>query len=390
MAYQPVIEDHYLDVVRYRNRAPMWKPLIIVVHIQDGTNWGSWDWWHHVTASSTVMISRKGVIWRVVPEEYGPWTNGDVQNPSAEMVAVMNKYGWDPNAYTLSIELEGYAHTPNPMGWDVGFTPEQWEATKWQITQWQNKYDIPDNMVFMHSMINSVTRANCIPKFMWNQVSSFVHGTDVPATSEYAKTFPLPNFDGSKDVVINGAKFFGDRRVATVKNGPANFRQFATRSSALTREAKPDGFSFTVLGWVEGENVNGERRWWVADDYSRVWVGATEEKPRQDPEGKPDYVPRGPVIFDGKVYYRVADFNDFWEDGAKVKVTVSKANLREEANLSSSVLGVVMNGQELNAKYFTIGETVRGENLWWVLHDRRGSIEFGPRLWVGATNLRPR
>ena len=150
-----------------------------------------------------------------------------------------------------------------------------------------------------------------------------------------------------------------------------------------------DSPSTSVHGWVEGEDVEGERRWWLTDKHERVWVGATKEKPRQDPIGEPDYVPRGPVIHDGRLYYRLADFNDTWQDGRKVKVIVSKANLRKDTSLKSPVLGTVEFGQELNVHYFTIGDEVREENLWYVLFDKRGSITYGARLWVAACDLRP-
>lgn len=39
------------------------------------------------------------------------------------------------------------------------------------------------------------------------------------------------------------------------------------------------GDSFMVAGWVTGENIGGENRWWVSSKGNYVWVGGTKEKP---------------------------------------------------------------------------------------------------------------
>ena len=41
----------------------------------------------------------------------------------------------------------------------------------------------------------------------------------------------------------------------------------------------PPGTKFYVKGWVRGENVAGEDRWWVSMYGNYVWVGGTIEKP---------------------------------------------------------------------------------------------------------------
>ncbi len=159
MAYTPkildkwlhVTQDGYKGVTRYRERG--WAGIrAIVVHVQDGNNWGSWQHFHQVKASSTVLIGKNGDIWRLVPEDKGPWTNGDVKNPDAQVRGLMNKYGPDPNAWTLTIESEGFSG-------GLPYTDQQYQSIKWQILDWRRRYgNLP---VLAHYQINSVTRGYC-------------------------------------------------------------------------------------------------------------------------------------------------------------------------------------------------------------------------------------
>jgi hypothetical protein len=47
------------------------------------------------------------------------------------------------------------------------------------------------------------------------------------------------------------------------------------------------GYKFTVVGFVNGETVDGENRWWKVNDGTYVWVGATIEKPATIPTPSP-------------------------------------------------------------------------------------------------------
>src|SRR6478609_1775007 len=140
--YLHVAQDGYAGVNRRYIGANEHK--IIVLHIQEGTSWGSWTWFHNTTASSTVFANRDGSIWRLVPEADAPWTNGDVSSPTAAGWRVINAYGDDPNYYTLSIETEGYASSNNAMGWQAWPKPQaQLDAVVWQVKDWMQRYNIP-------------------------------------------------------------------------------------------------------------------------------------------------------------------------------------------------------------------------------------------------------
>ena len=159
MAYTPTIVDAWLTlpykgypgVVRYHNRN--WAGIqAFGVHVQDGSSNGTQMHFRSVLASSTVLIDKDGTIRRLVPEDKAPWTNGDVKNPDAEVRALMNKYGPDPNTWMLTIECEGFSG-------GLPYTEAQYQSILWQLNDWKRKYG--DKPVLPHYKINSVTRSTC-------------------------------------------------------------------------------------------------------------------------------------------------------------------------------------------------------------------------------------
>lgn len=390
--YTPVIIDKWLHVAqdgyaavnrRYIGRFGM-SPKIIVLHIQEGYNWGSWQHFHVVSASSTVLIGRNGAIWRLVPESDGPWTNGDVASPTAIGWEVINKFGPDPNPYSLTIETEGFTGDPAPEA--------QLQAIVWQIHTWMKTYNIPLRYVIRHADINSVTRPRCPGDALYNEVINRLKSiNDVPSEPTYTK----PNavmvngapWDGSDDVTVNGAVFHGDIRTVTLNKDKVQFHQYATFESSLTRSTLDEGTEVSVIGWVTGAARDGENRWWITKYFSRLWVGDTTQKPAStDTESPSDTLPAGVKLVDGRVYYPT-----FEEDGTRRRVvTTSRANLRREPSTDSEVVGIVDKGQELNVRFWTFGDTVRDENIWWLIYN--GGDPFkGTRqhLWVAATIERP-
>lgn len=136
------------------------KVAAIVEHIQDGTTAGSLDWWLYgyvegrkVQASATVMANKDGSLLNVISEADGPWTNGDVCNPTPKS-AKLRAAGADPNNHTLSIEAEGDPNTP--------YTPAQFKAILWQTADWLIRYPwltLAD--VLSHASLNQCSRPNC-------------------------------------------------------------------------------------------------------------------------------------------------------------------------------------------------------------------------------------
>lgn len=131
------------------------RPRYIVLHTQSGNTTGSLDWWLNgpgVQASSTVMIQQDGSVLRVIPERDGPWTNGDVCNPTAKS-AGLRALGGNPNIHSLTIEAEGDT--------DVPYTDAQLRAILWQCAEWMRVYDLPLANLISHASINTCSRSRC-------------------------------------------------------------------------------------------------------------------------------------------------------------------------------------------------------------------------------------
>lgn len=128
----------------------------IVLHSQEGTSSGSLSWWAsgNADASSSVMIQKDGSILRVISDEFGPWTNGDTQRPSAKGQRLIDSIGGaNPNLVTVSIEAEGY--------WQDDMPRAQAEAICWMVTEWMQRHGLGLSDVYRHADFNSVTRPNC-------------------------------------------------------------------------------------------------------------------------------------------------------------------------------------------------------------------------------------
>jgi hypothetical protein len=90
---------------------------------------------------------------------------------------------------------------------------------------------------------------------------------------------PPPAFDGTEKRV-NNITFHPDQRTVTAAVDGLNGRRYANLQACLTRPPLDLGEQVDVLYWVTGDEFDGERRWWVAADGSRLWTGGTVEKPQ--------------------------------------------------------------------------------------------------------------
>lgn len=383
-----VSQDGFAGVERRIKGRYGMSAKIIVIHIQEGTNFGSWQHFHSVKASSTVLIGKNGDIWRLVPEEDGPWTNGDVQSPTSKGWGIINKWGADPNAYTLSIETEGFTgEYPKPTA--------QMNAVVWQVLDWQQRYNIEDIYIIRHADINSITRPNCPGNLYYNELMQTLQALELPVEKPtYGAVNKLKDshgnlWDGTTNLTIGDREFFGlgEPMKVTAKADGVDAHVYATRSSALTRKSLSKGEEFTVIGWCRGEEVNGDDRWWITKFHSRIDVNGTEIKPPAKASlPKPDY-PEGTIIENGRVYYPAQHGGNDYHD----LVVTRKANLRAGASLKAKVVGSVKKGDKVRALYWCMGGEVHEHRAWWVLDpgDGKNPIKHGPRLWVMATNSDP-
>ena len=81
-----------------------YKPEIVVIHIADGSLFGSYQEFLAKEKSSHYIVGRKGEVWQFVREEDTAWANGIVNKPTAEEVKIRS--GINPNLYSISIEHE--------------------------------------------------------------------------------------------------------------------------------------------------------------------------------------------------------------------------------------------------------------------------------------------
>lgn len=92
--------------------------------------------------------------------------------------------------------------------------------------------------------------------------------------------FPPPPFDGT-DKQIGDVVFHAAKQMVQVAQDGLRCRQFALQTSCETREPLRQGQAFQALYWVDGEEVEGQRRWWISDSGSRIWAGGTMQQPGQ-------------------------------------------------------------------------------------------------------------
>lgn len=363
------------------------KPTFIVLHIQQGSSPNSWGWFHQTQASSHVMANRDGSIWRLVEEKHGAWTNGDDIAPTSIGQRLVDLPG-NSNIWSLTIETEGYSYEPNPFGWAAWPKPEpQINAVVWQIVTWMKQYSIPLKNLIRHKDVNTRDKMLCPGDDFFAEVVNRVRA--LTGSSEGAPTYvdPQPVFvdgkrwEGTTNVVINGVTFHGEPgEVNAAKNG-ANFRQWASRDAALTRGFAAAGTTFAVLGWVVGEDVNKETRWWITKTGSRVHVLDTIERPGQlavtPPE--PDENPYDQVINGIRFHAVRQDSNSPREiTAAKDDVPVLKY-----AKLTSAPLRAPLNkGEKFYAQFWVESENVAGDKRWWV-------TTFGSRIPVSGTVEKP-
>jgi hypothetical protein len=182
------------------------RPAFIVLHIQDGTTPGSLKYWTGVQASATVLAQKDGSLLKVISEEHGPWTNGDVQAPTDEADEILS-FGGNPNIWTLSIEAEGMPFGDHPE--------VQLNAIAGQCREWMSQYGIPLNRILRHGWINSKTRANCPGSYFEAVIQRLGSGGPMPT-----------NFPAGLDKDL-AAKWFGEVKVGKTvykfdPNGPVS------------------------------------------------------------------------------------------------------------------------------------------------------------------------
>lgn len=400
MPAKPVIVDKWLHVdqsgykgvMRYfANRYDAsarvtGKPSWIVLHIQQGSSWGSWQHFHTAQASSTVTIQRDGSIWRLVPEEHGPWTNGDDMFPTNTGQRLVDLPG-NSNIWSLSIETEGYSYAPNPSGWAAWPKPEaQVNAIVWQIMDWMRRYNIPLTNVIRHKDLNTRDKWICPGDDLFSEVINRIRALTSTSGGTVSYVQPRPvmldasaRWDGTRDVTVDGLEFHGDIKSVKVAKAGANFRQWASRDAALTRGMATSGTEFGVLGWVRGETIAKEDRWWITKSGSRVHVLDTIERPTEHVViVEPDENPYDRVI--NGTRFHAATSNGSARD---IFVAINDTPVHKYATATSAELRAPLKkGDKIAAQYWVEGSEYNNDRRWWV-------TTFGSRVPVANTVEKP-
>src|SRR3990167_2391024 len=133
-----------------------YKPFLIVIHISDGDKQSVISEFSSFLTqkSSHYLVCKNGEVIQFVDENLGAWTNGDVKNPTSELVIKFLKENpsVNLNKVTLSIEHEGYGHTDiNAIQYNTTIQLVKELCQKWNI-QINRKYIIGQRK------INSVTK----------------------------------------------------------------------------------------------------------------------------------------------------------------------------------------------------------------------------------------
>lgn len=238
-------------------------PAYIVCHIQEGSTIGSLEHFVHgryadgskVQASCTVTIQRDGSVLRVIPERDGPWTNGAVRNPTARGRALIAR-GGNPNLWTLSIEMEGRHNG--------AITEAQMRSAEWWIRGAARRHGIPldRDHILRHADIDQVQRAHCPGLYFEPLIARLTAVPDAKAPpSRYGQVVP----------------FATPRLVTITARDGLNARQWGDLDAPIL-ETWPCNRRFYASGYVFGDAVDGERRWYIAAGPRawRLWAGGTD------------------------------------------------------------------------------------------------------------------
>lgn len=240
------------------------KPKSLVCHIQDGFTVGSLDYWVGVQASSTVMIQRDGSILKVIPEQHGPWTNGDVMSPTDQSYEVRS-WGGNPNIWSVTAEVEGHP-------WEA-LTPAQFDAVEWWARDGMSRLNIPISLVLPHSAFNQETRANCPGMYYPGLIKRLSGGTTTAYASPDVPSFLNPtDLKAGIDRQLGSVTVYACRRMWQARVDTAR-RKYADKNSAKIGPDLKAGELF--MGEFIFFNSQGG---WVLTQYgTRIFMGDLTE-----------------------------------------------------------------------------------------------------------------
>lgn len=169
------------------------KPVIIVMHIADGSYEGTKAWFLNAASqtSSHFIVAKDGRICQCVPLGKMAWCNGttatkgDSRYYGNSSLEIVRELGGNANQYSVSIEFEGkYAETGGAL------TEAQLEAAVWLVGHIRDEvqrlynHTIPMDRRYIagHCEISPRTRPNCPGgKFPWDELMRRLQSTGAAA-----------------------------------------------------------------------------------------------------------------------------------------------------------------------------------------------------------------
>lgn len=103
-----------------------WTPLIVVVHIADGSYEQTLSEFQNEEKSSHYFVKYNGDIVQFVEEKNAAWTNGIVIRPTSELIkqiSINQITNVNPNWVSVTIETEGFGNMP--------ITEAQYDSLRW-------------------------------------------------------------------------------------------------------------------------------------------------------------------------------------------------------------------------------------------------------------------
>lgn len=240
---------------RYDARAGVTGAIeYIVLHIQAGYTPGSLAHWLLVDASSSVMVQRDGSVLVCIPEQHGPWTNGDDYAPKPAGLGLVALPG-NSNIWSWSLEAEGVT------GAEPLKHPAMMDTIEWLVRDVMKRHPktaLPGHVV-THSDVNQINKPNCGGAYVLEIQRRIQRPT---APTEYAPKHPVPGPRVSK---LIGESFFmlGSGYVTLLEDtAPLEWAYSGARPTGRARKAK----SRVGVGyWVEASD--GEM--WLVEGGSK-------------------------------------------------------------------------------------------------------------------------
>jgi len=232
------------------------KPLSILIHSTWGSYKGSVSWFHNPSsgASCHYIIDVSGEITMCVVEAAAAWHGGVITVAKEESPKVVND-NWGTNFNLISIGIE---MTDNREKKHI-YPKIQYSSAIELVADICRRYDIKPtrDYILMHKEIDPINRSD--PVGEWDQ-------------NDFVKEVQSCLLEGGVEYKIQGKP---DKVKVTcslnVRSGPATtFRLSGCR--ILNKGDKVD-----VVGYVSGEEVEGNKFWYKSTLGNYFWSGGTDK-----------------------------------------------------------------------------------------------------------------